>query len=159
MVTIAGVNQLQRDYLIFLLFSLVGMFTVPSGFASTPSDVYIVSSDANAEVKTMELRAVNENGEVKSVSDFAISIENVVSVERNGKVTVFSAPTSPTFTSAKITDVNDNTVDIPITETGVIPLAGFSEGVYTLDVIVDDRFAFECIVVIGPEEGQEQINQ
>jgi hypothetical protein len=105
----------------------------------------------------MKLKAVKENGEVRPVSGFAISIENVVSVERNGKVTVFSAPTSPTFTSAKITDINDNTVDIPITDTGVISFAGYREGVYTLDVIVNDRFAFECIVVIGPEEGQQQI--
>jgi hypothetical protein len=148
----------KRAVLLFALFVVVGtMITTPSALASTSSDLFIVSSDSGADVKTMELRAVKENGEVRRVSGFAISIENIVSVERNGKVTVFSAPTSPTFTSAKITDVNDNTVDIPITSTGVISFAGYSEGVYTLDVIVDDRFAFECIVVIGSEEGQEQI--
>ena len=93
-----------------VLFMIGGMITTSSVFASTSSDIFIVSSDSNAEVKTMELKAVNENGEVRSVSGFAISIENIVSVEQNGKVTVFSAPTSPTFTSAKITDINDNTV-------------------------------------------------
>ena len=90
MVTIAGINELQRNYLIFLLFTLAGMFTVPSGFASTPSDVYIVSSDANAEVKTMELKAVNDGGVSKPVSGFIISPDNVVSLQQNGKVTVFS---------------------------------------------------------------------
>jgi hypothetical protein len=148
------------------LFVVVGIMIITSGaftstssnaFASTSNDLFIVSSDSGAEVKTMKLKAVKENGEVRKVSTFAISIENVVSVQRDGKVTVFSAPTSPTFTSAKITDINDNTVDIPITDAGIISLAGHSEGVYTLDVIVDDRFAFECIVVIGPEEGQQQI--
>jgi hypothetical protein len=145
---------------------VVGIMIITSGafastsidtFASTSNDLFIVSSDSGAEVKTMKLRAVKENEEVRKVSSFAISIENVVSVQRDGKVTVFSAPTSPTFTSAKITDINDNTVDIPITDAGVISLAGYSEGVYTLDVIVDDRYAYECIVVIGPEEGQQQI--
>jgi hypothetical protein len=91
---------------------------------------------------------------------YYLSTENIVSVEQGGRVTVFSAPTSPTFTSAKIIDINDNIEDIPVTGEGVISLAGYSEGVYTLDVIVDDRFAFECIVVIGSEEeqGQQVIN-
>jgi hypothetical protein len=159
-------KEKRRAVLSAALFLVVGIMIITSSafastsinaFASTSSDLFIVSSDSGAEVHTMKLKAVKENGEVRPVSGFAISIENVVSVERNGKVTVFSAPTSPTFTSAKITDINDNTVDIPITDTGVISFAGYREGVYTLDVIVDDRFAFECIVVIGPEEGQQQI--
>jgi hypothetical protein len=146
-----------------LVLVIVGIMILMSGtfssmfsnaFASTPSDVFIVSSDSGAEVKTMELRAVKENGEVRRVSAFDISIENVVTIALNGKVTVFSEPVSPEFTSAKLTDTTDRTVEIPITESGVISLAGFREGIYTLDVIVDDRFAFECIVVIGPEEEQ-----
>jgi hypothetical protein len=135
---------------------IVGMATSSGVYASTSSELFIVSSDSGAEVKSMELKAINENGEVRMVSGFTISIENVVSVQPNGKVTVFSAPTSPTFTSAKITDTNDRIVEIPITDTGVISLAGYAEGVYTLDVIVDDRYAFESIVVIGAEEGQDQ---
>ena len=159
-------KEKRRAVLSAAFFVVVGIMIITSGafastsinaFASTSSDVFIVSSDSGAEVHTMELKAVKENGEARQVSGFAISIENVVSVERNGKVTVFSAPTSPDFTSAKITDTDDRTVDIPITDTGVISLAGYSEGIYTLDVIVDDRYAFESIVVIGPEEGQEQI--
>jgi len=81
-------------------FVVVGITIITSGaftstsinaFASTSNDVFIVSSDSGAEVKTMELRAVKENGEVRKVSSFAITTENVVSVERDGKVTVFSA--------------------------------------------------------------------
>jgi hypothetical protein len=145
---------------------VVGIMIITSGafastsintFASTSNELFIVSSDSGAEAKTMKLKGVKENGEARKVGRFAISIENVVSVQRDGKVTVFSAPTSPTFTGAKITDINDNMVDLPITNAGVISLAGYSEGVYTLDVIVDDRFAFECILVIGPEEGQQQL--
>ena len=151
-------KEKRRAVLSSALFMAVGMMIISSGaFATTSSDLFIVSSDTGAEVKTMKLKAVKEDGEVRKVSGFAISIENVVSVERNGKVTVFSAPTSPKFTSAKLTDINDNTVEIPITDAGVISLAGYSEGVYTLDVIVDDRYAFECILVIGPEEGKQQI--
>ena len=122
--------------------------------ATTSGDIFIVSSNSGAEVKTMELRAINENGEVRMVSDFSISTENVVSVEQNGRVTVFSAPTSPTFTSAKITDANDVTDEIPVSDKGVISLSGYDEGVYTLDVIVDDKFAFECLLVIGEEQQQ-----
>jgi hypothetical protein len=66
---------------------------------------------------------------------------------------IFESPvfSSATLTSAKITDTNDRTVDIPITDAGAISLAGYNKGVYTLDVIVDNRYAFESIVVIGPE--------
>lgn len=80
--------------------------------ATTSGDIFIVSSNSGAEVKTMELRAINENGEVRMVSDFSISTENVVSVEQNGRVTVFSAPTSPTFTSAKIKE-GDQCKELP----------------------------------------------
>ena len=144
----------KRIVLLPVLSIIVGMATSSGVYASTSSELFIVSSDSGAEVKSMEIKAINENGEVRMVSGFAISIENVVSVQPNGKVTVFSAPTSPIFTSAKITDTNDRIVEIPITDTGVISLAGYAEGVYTLDVIVDDRYAFESIVVIGAEEGQ-----
>jgi hypothetical protein len=152
-----GLTNYKGIILFFLLFTLAGLFTVPSGFASTPSDVYIVSSDANAEVKTMELKAVNEGGTTKPVSGFVISPDNVVSVEQNGKVTVFST-FSLAFSGARISDIGGNPRIIPISTNGEVSFATLPAGVYTLDVIVDDRLAYESILNIG-QQPQQQVNQ
>lgn len=65
----------KRLVLLTVLPIIVSMITSSGAFASTSGDVFIVSSDSNSEVKTMELRAINENGEVRMVSDFTISTE------------------------------------------------------------------------------------
>ena len=44
------------------------MATSSGVYASTSSELFIVSSDSGAEVKSMELKAINENGEVRMVS-------------------------------------------------------------------------------------------
>lgn len=116
-------------------------------------------SNEDGAVKTMLLKATNDNGNEIPASDFAITTENVISVPENSKVTVFATEDQVTFSGAKITDVNDNTIDIPITLTGVISLDDFNTGVYTLDVIIDDRLAFECILVIGPDSDSTKINK
>jgi uncharacterized membrane protein YgcG len=152
-----GLTNYKWIILFFLLFTLAGMFTVPSGFASTTSDVYIVSGDANAEVKNMELKAVNDGGVTKPVSGFVISPDNVVSVEQNGKVTVFST-FSLAFSGARISDIGGNPRIIPISTNGEVSLATLPAGVYTLDVIVDDRLAYESIINIG-QQPQQQVNQ
>jgi hypothetical protein len=152
-----GLTKYKGFILFFLLFSLAGMFTVPNGFASTPSDVYIVSSDTNAEVKTMELKAVNDDGVTKPVSGFVISPENVVAVEQNGKATVFST-FSLAFSGARISDIGGNPRIIPISTNGEVSFATLPAGVYTLDVIVDDRLAYESIINIG-QQPQQQVNQ
>jgi uncharacterized membrane protein YgcG len=133
------------------------MFTIPTGFSSTPSDVYIVSSDANAEVKTMELKAVNDGGTTKPVSGFIISPDNVVSVNQNGKVTVFST-FSLAFSGARLSDIGGNPRIIPISTNGEVSFATLPAGVYTLDVIVDDRLAYESIINIG-QQPQQEVNQ
>lgn len=116
-------------------------------------------SNEDGDVKTMLLKATNDNGNEIPISDFAITTENVISVPENSKVTVFATEDQVTFSGAKITDVNDNTIDIPITLTGIISLDDFNTGVYTLDVIIDDRLAFECILVIGPDSDSTIINK
>jgi hypothetical protein len=116
-------------------------------------------SNEDGAVKTMLLKATNDNGNEIPASDFAITTENVISVPENSKVTVFATEDQVTFSGAKITDVNDNTIDIPITLTGIISLDDFNTGVYTLDVIIDDRLAFECILVIGPDSDSTIINK
>jgi uncharacterized membrane protein YgcG len=152
-----GLGNYKRIALLSLLFILVGMFTIPTSFSSTPSDVYIVSSDANAEVKTMGLKAVNNGGITKLVSGFLISPDNVVSVEQNGKVTVFST-FSLAFSGARISDIGGNPRIIPISTNGEVSFATLPAGVYTLDVIVDDRLAYESIINIG-QQPQQQVNQ
>jgi uncharacterized membrane protein YgcG len=154
-----GLTNYKGFILFFLLFSLAGMFTFPSGFASssTPSDVYIVSSDTNAEVKTMELKAVNDEGVTKPVSGFVITPDNVVSVQQNGKVTVFST-FSLAFSGARISDIGGNPRIIPISTNGEVSFATLPAGVYILDIIIDDRLAYESIINIG-QQPQQQVNQ
>jgi predicted transcriptional regulator len=124
--------------------------------ANAPS---LFVSNEDGDVKTMLLKATNDNGNVIPASDFAITTENVVSAPENSKVTIFATEDQVTFSGAKITDVNDNTIDIPITLTGIISLDDFSTGVYTLDIIIDGRLAFECILVIGPDSDSAIINK
>ena len=98
-------KEKRKAILSSVLSVALGIMIITSGaFASMSSNLFIVSSDSGAEVKTMELKAVKEDREVRRVSGFAITTDNVVSVERDSKVTVFSAPTSPDFTSAKLTE-------------------------------------------------------
>jgi len=133
------------------------MITIPSTFASTPSEVYIISSDTNAEVKTMKLKAVNDRGIPKPVSSFVITPDNIVSVQQNGKVTVFSTFIL-TFSGAKIYDTRGIPTDIPISPNGVVSLATFPAGIYALDVTVNNSLAYESIINIG-QQPQQQVNQ
>jgi hypothetical protein len=105
----------------------------------------------------MELKAVNDGGVTKPASGFAISPDNVVAVEQNGKVTVFST-FSLAFSGARISDIGGNPRIIPISTNGEVSFATLPAGVYTLDVIVDDRLAYESIINIG-QQPQQQVNQ
>jgi hypothetical protein len=51
-----------------------------------------------------------------------------------------------------------NIVDVPISTNGEVSFATFHAGVYTLDVIVNDRLAYESIINIG-QQPQQQVNQ
>ena len=78
----------------------------------------------------MELKAVNDGGTTKPVSGFVISPDNVVSVEQNGKVTVFST-FSLGFSGARLSDIGGNPRIIPISTNGEVSFSTLPAGVYT----------------------------
>ncbi|MFZ0344070.1 MAG: hypothetical protein WAL24_02830 [Nitrososphaeraceae archaeon] len=99
----------------------------------------------------MELKATNENGKTNKVSDFRLSADNVLFIEQNDKVTITD---NVDFTRALVTDSNDNEKRIGVSSSGVIDFAGYAQGIYTLDVVVDDSRAYEAIIVIGEQDEQ-----
>ena len=58
------------------------------------------------------------------------------------------------FTKAVVTDGKNNQKAIGITSNGVIDFAGYDQGVYTLDVVVDDDRAYEVIIAIRNQPNQ-----
>lgn len=121
--------------------------------ASTPNVLFITTAGLTTP-KEMELKATNENGDTNSVSDFEITVNNIISIVEDGSVRVFAADNGIEFTKARTTDVNDRVQEIAISSDGDLSFAGYNPGVYVLDVVVDDERAYEAIVVIGIQTDQ-----
>ena len=113
------------------------------------SDGLLISG--NGDTAKMELKATNDNGKLNRVSDFQLTADNVLSTEVGDKVTVKD---NVDFTKAVTTDARNNQKAIGITSNGVIDFAGYTQGVYTLDVVVDDDRAYEAIIAIGDQTNQ-----
>jgi hypothetical protein len=96
----------------------------------------------------MELKATNDDGKSNRVSGFQLTADNVLSTGVGDKVTVKD---NVDFTKAVTTDARNNQKAIGITSNGVIDLAAYAQGVYTLDVVVDDDRAYEAIIAIGDQ--------
>jgi hypothetical protein len=95
------------------------------------SDSDGLSISGNGDTAKMELKATNENGKTTKVSDFQMNADNVLYIKAGDKVTVKD---NVDFTRAITTDARNNQKAIGITSNGVIDLAGYAQGVYTLDV-------------------------
>ena len=113
------------------------------------SDGLLISG--NGDTANMELKATNDNGKSNRVSGFQLTADNVLSTEVGDKVTVID---NVDFTKAVTTDARNNQKAIGITSNGVIDFAGYTQGVYTLDVVVDDDRAYEAIIAIGDQTNQ-----
>jgi hypothetical protein len=123
------------------------------------SDSDGLSISGNGDSAKMELKATNENGKTKKVSDFQMNADNVLYIKVGDKVTVND---NVDFTKAITTDGNNNQKAIGITSNGVIDFTGYTQGVSTLDVVVDDDRAYEAIIVIGhqpPEVINKQVTK
>ena len=112
------------------------------------SDSDGLSISGNGDTANMELKATNENGKTKKVSNFLMNADNVLYIKVGDKVTVND---NVDFTKAITTDGNNNQKAIGITSNGVIDFIGYAQGVSTLDVVVDDDRAYEAIIVIGQQ--------
>ena len=104
-------------------------------FSTPSSDPNGLSISGNGDSAKMELKATNDNGKSNRVSGFQLTADNVLSTEVGDKVTVKD---TVDFTKAITTDSRNNQKAIGITSDGVIDFAGFTQGVYTLDVVVND---------------------
>jgi hypothetical protein len=120
-------------------------------FSRASVDTDSLSITGNGDSAKMELKATNDDGKSKRVSDFHLTADNVLSAEVGDKVTVLD---NVDFTKAITTDGNNNQKAIGITSNGVIDFAGYNQGVYTLDVVVDDDRAYEAIIAIGDQTNQ-----
>jgi hypothetical protein len=120
-------------------------------FSGASVDTDSLSITGNGDSAKMELKATNDNGKSNRISDFQLTADNVLSTEVGDKVTVID---NVDFTEAVTTDARNNQKTIGITSNGVIDFAGYNQGVYTLDVVVDDDRAYEAIIAIGDQTNQ-----
>jgi hypothetical protein len=120
-------------------------------FSTASVDTDSLSITGNGDSAKMELKATNDNGKSNRISDFQLTADNVLSAEVGDKVTVLD---NVDFTKAVTTDARNNQKAIGITSNGVIDFAGYTQGVYTLDVVVDDDRAYEAIIAIGDQTNQ-----
>ena len=124
-------------------------------FSRASVDTDSLSIIRNGDSAKMELKATNDNGKSNRLAGFQLTADNVLSTEVGDKVTVED---NVDFTKAVTTDARNNQKAVAITSTGVIDLAEYARGVYTLDVVVDDDRAYEAVVVIG-DQSQQVINK
>jgi hypothetical protein len=120
-------------------------------FSTASSDSNGLFISGNGDSAKMELKATNDNGKSNRVLDFQLTADNVLSIEAGDKVTVKD---NVDFTKAVTTDARNNQKSIGITSNGVIDFTGYAQGVYTLDVVVEDDRAYEAIIAIGDQTNQ-----
>ena len=120
-------------------------------FSTASSDSNGLSITGNGDSAKMELKATNDEGKSNRVSGFQLTADNVLSTEVGDKATVID---NVDFTKAITTDAKNNQEAVGITSNGVIDITGYAQGVYTLDVVVDDDRAYEAIIAIGDQTNQ-----
>jgi hypothetical protein len=120
-------------------------------FSKASVDTDSLTISGNGDSAKMELKATNDNGKSNGVAGFQLTADNVLSTEVGDKVTVID---NVDFTKVVTTDARNSQKAIGITSNGVIDLAGYTQGVYTLDVVADDDRAYEAIIAIGDQTNQ-----
>jgi hypothetical protein len=118
--------------------------------ASTFSNLTITG---NGDTGLMELKATKQNGRTNAVNDFEITADNVLYIEQGDTVTVSD---NVKVTKVQTIDSVDKKKELPAGRQ--ISFNGYSEGSYILDVTIDDRLAYEAIVVVGDED-EETVNK
>lgn len=117
------------------------LFGGPKSVSFSEDERVFISGEG--ETKVMELKATNNNGKTRLVSDYEITADNVITVPRSGQVTVFS--NSDVEFSKALVSGNE----VPISDNGIVSFAGYGRGTYVLNVVIDDKYAYEAIIVIG----------
>lgn len=110
--------------------------------------------DNNAEMLLMTIKEGNQKSE--QVDDFQLTPDNALFVEVGKNVQVTD---DENFFRAVVTDTKDKDKQIPISQQGVVNLAGLAQGAYTLDVVIQDgnrKIAYEAVLFIGPDNTQNR---
>jgi hypothetical protein len=148
-------RMIIRNILILTVIAALVPTAMSTVSTSAASEIALFSSDSdslsisgNGDNAKMILKATNENGKTKKVSDFQMNADNVLNIKVGDTVTVKD---KVDFTKAITTDGNNNQKVIGITSNGVIDFTGYTQGVSTLDVVVNDDRAYEAIIVIGQQ--------
>jgi hypothetical protein len=154
-----------RNILIITMIAALVPTAMSNVSASASTEIALFSSDSdfllisgNGDNAKMKLKATNENGKTNKVSDFQLTADNVLNIKTGDKVDVKD---NAVFTKAITTDAGNNQKVIGITSDGVIDFAGYNQGAYTLDVVVDDDRAYEAIIGIGghAQESVKSVNK
>jgi hypothetical protein len=153
---------MQKTKSFGLLLTLAAIFSVmvtinTNTYASTneTNDTLIIEGQNNNRA-AMELKATNENGNEQPVTGFELGPENVLRIEQGQSVDVVD---NERYTKAWTQNVNEFKRNpqspegllkqVSISDAGGISFAGYSPGIYVFDAIVEDREAYESIIVIG----------
>ena len=138
------------------MFGIISLVYSPAtqSFASTSDNLTITG---NGDTALMELKATKENGETNKVSDFELTADNVLFIEQGDSVNI-DKKGGQDFTKASTTDSSDNRKEIPITPLGRISFAGYSQGIYTLDAVLNGDKLYEGIIVIG-QQNEETVKK
>jgi hypothetical protein len=150
--------MIKYALIITLIAALVPASTLNVSVWGSTTDQLFVTTAGLETPKEMELKATKQNGETNTVSDFEITVDNVISIVEDGSVRIFAADNDIEFTKARTQDINDKTQEIAISVDGDVSFAGYNPGIYVLEVIVDDERAYESIVVIG-EQSEQVVNK
>jgi hypothetical protein len=144
-----------RNILIITIIAALVPTAMSNVSASAASEIALFSSDSdslsisgNGDNAKMKLKATNENGRTNKVSDFQLTADNVLYIKTGDTVAIKDRVD---FTKAITTDAKNNPKAIGITSDGVIDFTGYSQGVSTLDVVVDNDRAYEAIIAIGQQ--------
>src|SRR5262245_2307431 len=100
-----------RNILILTVIAALVRTAMSNVSASASSEIALFSSDSdslsisgNGDNAKMELKATNEDGKPKRVSDFQLTVDNVLSTEVGDKATVID---NVDFTKAVTTDARN----------------------------------------------------
>jgi hypothetical protein len=145
--------MILKNILILTVMAALVPTSMSSVSADAASEIALFSNDSdslsisgNGDNAKMKLKATNENGKTKRVSDFQLTADNVLYIKAGDKVTVKD---KVDFTKAITTDGKNNQKAIGITSNGVIDFTGYAQVFFTLDVVVDNDRAYEAVIVIG----------
>jgi hypothetical protein len=89
---------------------------------------------------------VKDGAQIQKISSFTIKAENVVQINQGNDIVIFTEPNT-NIDKVKVRNTDNKLIELGKIATHLYSLASLPTGVYSLDVIIDNR-AYETILVI-----------